>query len=160
MRICQHKLCGREIDTSKHRHAQYCNRQCKERARDYRRYHGVKATDVNTTQTLTKWHVKSLTLMSTHHITAHQWMDMYLNQHGQCALCTHPLAYMNRQDIHTDHDHKCCDDSGSCGQCIRGILCKRCNNLMIKFDALLECEKEMIMSIHAIEYQQNRVTFE
>lgn len=26
-----------------------------------------------------------------------------------------------------DHDHKCCPGSITCGQCIRGALCKRCN---------------------------------
>ncbi len=27
-----------------------------------------------------------------------------------------------------DHDHACCNYSGSCGKCIRGVLCSNCNS--------------------------------
>ena len=43
-------------------------------------------------------------------------------QGGSCAIkgCEKPPEI-------TDHDHRCCLREGSCGKCVRGLLCKKHN---------------------------------
>jgi hypothetical protein len=44
--------------------------------------------------------------------------------HG-CAICGR--AEPRSTNWHVDHDHACCPPKGSCGKCVRGILCGPCN---------------------------------
>lgn len=51
---------------------------------------------------------------------------------GGCAVCgTH-------EDLCVDHDHSCCPGSRTCGQCVRGALCKKHNRGEACFDDLDE----------------------
>ncbi|MGW5504562.1 endonuclease domain-containing protein [Streptomyces rochei] len=48
-----------------------------------------------------------------------------LAQGNKCAICGVPgLADTT---MHIDHDHACCPGRRSCGTCVRGLLCSRCN---------------------------------
>lgn len=69
-------------------------------------------------------------------LTIEMFEDMKAAQEGKCGICHEAPA---RLDI--DHDHDCCDGKAvSCGECIRGLLCLRCNT---KFDWFLEFEEEV-----------------
>jgi hypothetical protein len=63
-------------------------------------------------------------------ISYNQYLNMLKNQNNLCAICK-----INFNDIsknpYVDHDHSCCNDSAkSCGSCVRGLLCNRCNTLL------------------------------
>jgi hypothetical protein len=62
-----------------------------------------------------------------HGITIIQYQDMLALQDHRCAICRtdDPGGHGN---WHIDHDHSCCPTSKkSCGECVRGLLCSRCN---------------------------------
>lgn len=42
-----------------------------------------------------------------------------------CEVCATPL---DEKSARIDHDHACCPGNRSCGGCVRGILCNRCNS--------------------------------
>ncbi len=43
-------------------------------------------------------------------------------QEGKCAVCG-----ADDSPLRVDHDHRCCPGKGSCGGCVRGLLCHNCN---------------------------------
>ncbi|MCC6311379.1 MAG: hypothetical protein IT345_10735 [Trueperaceae bacterium] len=63
-----------------------------------------------------------------HGLTAEQYEAMLETQYHGCAIC----GSVTRLFI--DHDHGCCPTAtnwrNGCGRCVRGLLCRRCNNLL------------------------------
>jgi len=53
-----------------------------------------------------------------------QFDEMLVQQGKRCAVCAEDFQ---DRTPHVDHDHRCCPDSGSCGACVRGLLCGPCN---------------------------------
>lgn len=66
-------------------------------------------------------------LQSQYNITVEQFEQMAKNG---CQICKD----VPERNLHVDHDHACCDKPSSCGKCVRGVLCNRCNNLVDKYE--------------------------
>ncbi len=57
-------------------------------------------------------------LWAAYRIRLDRYNQMVLNG---CEVCgTH-------ENLYVDHDHTCCPGSRTCGECVRGILCRPCN---------------------------------
>jgi hypothetical protein len=60
-------------------------------------------------------------------LTAEAYDEMLIAQGNRCAICRTDKPG-GRGSWHIDHDHSCCGGRGSCGECVRGILCYACNS--------------------------------
>lgn len=57
-------------------------------------------------------------------LTIERYNEILASQDGGCGICgLTGLGY----SFAVDHDHGCCPGNNSCGECIRGLLCPRCN---------------------------------
>lgn len=57
---------------------------------------------------------------------------MWMFQGGRCLVCSERLNINKSKSFHVDHDNDCCSkektrNSGTCGECVRGLLCGSCN---------------------------------
>lgn len=67
-------------------------------------------------------------LLKKYSITEERFQEMLQACDNRCPGCSRPFDDLKRQpDI--DHFHDCCE-SGSCGKCVRGLLCHDCNLLI------------------------------
>ena len=48
------------------------------------------------------------------------------DQNFTCKICKRKDVTF-RKRLSVDHNHACCPGEGSCGKCIRGLLCHHCN---------------------------------
>lgn len=67
----------------------------------------------------------------TYQVTADRYGALYEAQGGVCALCQRATGKTRRLSV--DHDHRCCPGPTSCGRCVRGLLCRPCNDLLGHF---------------------------
>lgn len=90
-----------------------------------------------------------------YNITLEQFENILHKQNGKCTICRSILRIKgsNGQDkFQIDHDHKCCPSSKTCGNCIRSILCSRCNLVI----GLMEDNPEILQN--AANYLEGRLT--
>lgn len=72
-------------------------------------------------------------------ITLQERDEILARQNGICPICRKadgPWA--------VDHDHACCPSTKTCGNCIRGILCAKCNKALGLFKDDIETLKAAI----------------
>lgn len=58
-------------------------------------------------------------------LTPDQYDRMLAAQGGGCAVCSR-----SDEVLAVDHDHACCPGQASCGACVRGLLCRACNQAL------------------------------
>ena len=58
-------------------------------------------------------------------LTERAYRQLLDEQGGACVICrtTNP----GWGDWNVDHDHSCCPGEYTCGECVRGLLCRPCN---------------------------------
>ena len=68
-------------------------------------------------------------LRHSYHMSREQYDALLVKQNGGCAICGG--QNMDHRKLAVDHDHSCCSgQKRSCGKCIRGLLCSRCNHML------------------------------
>jgi hypothetical protein len=86
-------------------------------------------------------------VQKTYGLGEHDYGTLYEAQNGTCFICQRANGATRRLSV--DHDHKCCNGPTSCGACVRGLLCRPCNDL------LGHCRDDWQMLARAIRYLQN-----
>ncbi len=66
-------------------------------------------------------------LKTFYNITPEQWNEYAIDG---CNICGAETGEETDRNLHVDHDHKCCPGKRSCGKCVRGVVCNRCNTAM------------------------------
>lgn len=74
-------------------------------------------------------------------ISRDQYDALLAEQGGVCAACRQPETAKNKRGdvrmLSVDHDHACCPGGTSlktCGKCVRGLLCTKCNTALGLFN--------------------------
>jgi hypothetical protein len=67
------------------------------------------------------------TVREQYNITHTRYEALWRYQGGRCFICRRPGK---TKQLAIDHDHRCCNRAGSCGKCVRGLLCGPCNRFL------------------------------
>lgn len=67
-------------------------------------------------------------LKNKYHLTIEEYDSILASQNGVCLICSKSDG--DGKFLSVDHDHKCCPGDRSCGKCIRGLLCSKCNRVL------------------------------
>jgi hypothetical protein len=65
-----------------------------------------------------------------------------------CDLCGKPFSvgHRGRKNCVVDHDHGCCPGAHSCGSCVRGVVCQRCNHALAQVETLRDVGLDVVLA--------------
>lgn len=78
-----------------------------------------------------------------------EYHELVERQGGLCAVCGGPETISRFKKLSVDHDHSCCPGEKSCGRCVRGLICGRCNRTLGLVDDNPELLSKMAEYINA-----------
>lgn len=76
-------------------------------------------------------------------ISVDDYERMVDEQDGKCAICGSCVEV-----LFIDHDHECCPGERACGNCVRGLLCNRCDLALSHFG------EDVSVMRRAVEYME------
>ena len=91
-------------------------------------------------------------LKTRYNISPERYKQILAEQGGVCAVCSNPPVGKQRF-LAVDHDHSCCPGPKSCGKCVRGLLCQRCNTALAYFQ---DDENLLALAIQYLRAYANR----
>lgn len=66
-------------------------------------------------------------------LSVEDYWRMFDGQGGRCRICRRSVEDIDSQRfrrLSVDHDRQCCPGQVSCGKCVRGLLCVKCNGAL------------------------------
>lgn len=84
-------------------------------------------------------------VQKTYGLSQGEYEQLYRAQGGKCWICQRATG--KSRNLAVDHDHKHCSGPRGCRECVRGLLCSRCNH-----DLLGHCRDSVEMLQRAIDY--------
>lgn len=73
---------------------------------------------------------RSRSLRKKYKMSLDEYESLLRAQGGLCAVCRTDAPGGPGNILHVDHDHSCCSQRYTCGKCVRGLLCHRCNQAL------------------------------
>jgi hypothetical protein len=84
-------------------------------------------------------------------LTRTSYEALLADQGGRCAFCSKP--HTEADPLRVDHDHNCCPGRGSCGKCVRWLLCNGCNTGLGNFQ---EDEAALLAAVERLRAWRSR----